>query len=76
MELGGKTPSAAHMKDLIDEGRKENIGIIFLQMQFDQKNAEVLAEEIDAKIVQINPLDPDWYQQMFFIADQLNEHLR
>lgn len=76
LELGGKTPSAAHMKKLIDTGREQQIGVVFLQMQFDQKNAEVLAREIGAEIVQINPLDPEWYEQMLYIAGKLRENLK
>jgi len=71
LELMGKSPSASYLKELIDTGLEQNIGIVFLQMQFDQHNAEVLAREIDAEIVQINPLDPEWYDQMIFIADKL-----
>ncbi|MDA3822904.1 MAG: zinc ABC transporter substrate-binding protein, partial [Bacteroidales bacterium] len=76
LELGGKTPSAAHMKYLVDKGQEKNIGVVFLQMQFDQKNAEVLADEINAEIVQINPLDQEWYKQMIFIADKLKDNLK
>ncbi len=75
LEIGGKTPSPAHMKWMIDLGREKNISTIFLQEQFEQKNAEVLAKEIGAKVVQINPLDPDWYGQMFSIANQINASL-
>jgi len=76
LELGGKSPSAAHMKKMIDTGREKRIGVVFLQMQFDQKNAEVLAKEIGAEIVQINPLDPEWYDQMLFISGKLKENLQ
>ena len=76
LELGGKTPSAAHMKYLIDTGKKKNIRIVFLQMQFDQKNANVLADEIDAKIIQINPLALEWYEQMLLITDKLKQNLK
>lgn len=75
MELEGKTPSSAYLKDLVDLGKKEDIKVIFLQMQFDQHNAEVLAKEIGAEIVQINPLDPEWYQQMLFITEKLKSKL-
>lgn len=75
LEIGGKTPSPAHMKWMIDLGREKNISTIFLQEQFEQKNAEVLAKEIGAKVVQINPLDPDWHGQMFNIANQINASL-
>jgi zinc transport system substrate-binding protein len=76
LELGGKTPSPTHMKYLVDTGKEKKIGLVFLQMQFDQKNAEVLAKEIDAEIVQINPLDPEWHQQMLFITEKLAENLK
>ena len=75
MELEGKTPSSAYLKQLVDTGKSENIQVIFLQMQFDQHNAEVIAKEIGAEIVQINPLDPEWYKQMKFITKKLTEKL-
>lgn len=76
MELGGKEPSPSHLKHLVDLGSEENIGVIFLQMQFDQKNAEALANEIDAEIVQINPLDPEWKKSMRLITNKLKENLQ
>jgi len=76
MELGGKEPSSAHLKKLIDTGIEKNIKIIFLQMQFDQKNAEVLAKETGAEIIQINPLDIEWYDQMVFITQKLEANLQ
>lgn len=75
LEIGGKTPSPAHMKWMIDLAREKKISTIFLQKQFDQKNAEVLAKAIGAKVVLINPLDPDWESQMFNIANQLSSSL-
>lgn len=70
LEIEGKTPSPTHLKKLIDLGRKENINSIFIQSQFDRRNAEVLADEIDAKIVPFNPLDEQWDKQMLYIAKQ------
>ena len=75
LELEGKTPSPAYLKEIIDLGRKKNISTIFIQSQFDRRNAEVLAEEIDATIVQFDPLDEDWDKQMLYIARQFNDSL-
>lgn len=75
MEFEGKTPSPAHLKEMSDLGMEHHISTIFLQSQFDQKNAGTLAEEIGAEVVQINPLDPDWYNQMLFIASSLRKSL-
>ena len=73
LELMGKTPSASYLRELVDTGKEKKIDIVFLQMQFDQHNAEVLAREIGAEIVQINPLDPEWFQQILFITEKLTE---
>lgn len=75
LEIGGKTPSPAHMKWMTDLGKEKNISTIFIQMQFDKKNAQALANEIGAEIVEINPLDPNWYDQMLYIANQLKTSL-
>ncbi len=71
LELEGKNPSPAHMKKMADLGRIHHIKTIFLQKQFDQKNAQVLAAEIGARVVFFDPLAPDWHSQMLFIATQL-----
>ena len=71
LEIGGKSPSPAHMKWMSDVGMEKDISTIFLQMQLNQKDAETLAREIGAEIVQINPLDPEWDRQMNFIANKL-----
>jgi zinc transport system substrate-binding protein len=71
LELEGKTPSPAHLKKMSDLGREQHISTIFVQVEFDQKNAEVLAQEIGANVVRVNPLDPDWPAQMLYIATLL-----
>ncbi len=76
LELSGKTPSSGHLKNLIDQGNTKHIRVIFIQKQFDQKNAEALAKETAAEIVRIDPLDPDWYHQMLFITNKMKEKLK
>ena len=75
IEIEGKTPSPAHMKRMIDLSLNKNINTIFIQSQFDQNNAEVLAKEIGAKIIQFNPLDVEWKIQMLYIAEQFYSNL-
>jgi zinc transport system substrate-binding protein len=64
IEYEGKEPSPAHMKEIIDMARFAEIKTIFVQQEFDIRNAEVIAKEIGAKIVQINPLSLDWPGEM------------
>lgn len=72
LEMEGKSPSPAHLRQMVDLGRSQNISRIFIQDQFDRKNAEVLAREIGAEIIQFDPLDPRWMEQMLYIAEQFN----
>lgn len=73
LEWEGKTPSPSHMKKLSDLGRKHQITTILIQHEFDSKNAGILASEIGASIVPINPLDEYWPEQMLNIALKLRE---
>jgi len=73
IEIEGKTPSPAHLKRLTDLSQEKNISAIFVQSQFDIRNAEVLADEIDAEIVQFNPLDEEWKKQMLYIVERFKQ---
>lgn len=70
LEIEGKSPSPAHLRRMTDLGLKKKISRILIQDQFDRKNAEVLAREIGADLIQFDPLDPHWVEQMLYIADQ------
>ncbi len=56
IEEDGKEPSARHLARLIEVAREENIRNIFFQSQFPSSVVEVIANDIDAKAVQIDPL--------------------
>ena len=72
LERGGKLPSPSHMKALTDQAIQEGIDIILIQSQFDSENARILARETGSEIIQFDPLDPHWSDQMYYIAEQLN----
>lgn len=72
LEIEGKSPSPAHLKHMTDLGLSQKISRILIQDQFDRRNAEVLAREINAEIIQFDPLDPHWMEQMLYIAKQFN----
>jgi zinc transport system substrate-binding protein len=55
---------------MTDLGINQKIKRILIQDQFDRKNAEVLAREIGAEIIAFDPLDPNWKEQMLYIAAQ------
>ena len=71
IEEGGKEPSPAHLKDLIDVCQAENVGVIFVQPEFDKRNAETIAQQTGTKVVPINPLSYDWEEEMLNVAKAL-----
>lgn len=73
IEEGGKQPSPASLKKLIESCRKEKPEVIFIQKEFDVRNAELIANELKLKIVTINPLSYDWRKEMIEPAKALSK---
>ena len=71
IEEGGKEPSPAQLKTLIETCRSENVHTIYVQQEFDQRNAQLIANELGVNIVSINPLSYDWVKEMIRIAEAL-----
>lgn len=71
IEFEGKNPSPSQMKSLVDIAKSEQVKVVFIQKGFDRKNAEVVAQEVGAKVFEINPLDYEWDKEMIRIAEIL-----
>lgn len=71
IEADGKEPSPKQLKELIKTARNENVKVIFVQREFDIKQAETIAKEIGITPVEIAPLSYDWGQEMIHIAKSL-----
>jgi zinc transport system substrate-binding protein len=75
VEFEGKEPPPSRMKELIDRARKDNIKTIFVQMEYDSKNAKAIAGEIGAHIVLIDPLSENWLKSTTDIIEALSKSL-
>lgn len=71
IEMDGKEPSPAQLKELIDLSRNYNARVVFVQQEFDRKNAELIAKETNCRLIRINPLAYDWAKEMIHIANAL-----
>lgn len=71
IEFDGKEPTPAQLKELIDTARKNEVKVVFVQMEFDRKNAELIAGETGCELISINPLSYDWNGEMIRIARAL-----
>jgi len=69
IEIGGQEPSARELAELVKLARQENIRVIFVQPAFNTANAETLANELDAEVVLIDPLDYDWLENLNTAAE-------
>jgi len=75
VEFEGKEPPPSRMKDLIDRARKDNLKIIFVQREYDTKNAKAIAGEIGAEIKIIDPLSENWQKATMDIIEAINKSL-
>lgn len=71
IESDGKEPSPAQLKELIKLCQAEKVRVIFVQPEFDRRNAELIARQIGAKVVEINPLSYHWEEEMLKTANAL-----
>lgn len=71
IEHEGKSPSPRQLQEIIARSRKEKIKVVFVQPQFDQKAASTVSKAIDAKLVELNPLNDDIIGNLLEIANKI-----
>ena len=74
IEQEGKEPSPAHLSELIKTAKEKGIKSIFISKEFDTRNAEALAKEIDAKIIVFDPMAANWPENMVLLAKLIAEN--
>jgi zinc transport system substrate-binding protein len=72
----GKEPSPARLRNLIDEAREKNIRAVLIQEQFSTDEAQTLAEELNAEVIQVDPLAYNWMENMMTIARKMQKALK
>ena len=73
IESDGKEPSAARMKELNELCKAHHVKVIFIQPEFDRRNAEAIAKQTGARIVSINPLSYQWEEELIATARALTQ---
>lgn len=71
IEEEGKEPSPSRLQELVREAREADVRVVFIQQEFDTRNAQMMAEETGTKPVVINPLGYDWEKEMINITRAL-----
>jgi zinc transport system substrate-binding protein len=75
VEFEGKEPPPSRMKELIDLARKDKLTTIFVQREYDSKNAKAIADETGTELKIIDPLSEDWLKATKDIINALTTSL-
>lgn len=68
----GREATVQGLRSIIDRAAGAGTQVLFVQADFDLSRAEALSAETGARVVTINPLDPDWESQINIITDALD----
>jgi zinc transport system substrate-binding protein len=71
IELEGKEPSVEDIRLLIERAREQQVNLIFVQKEFDTRNAALIAEETGASIETLNPLNYSWQEESLAVLEKL-----
>ncbi len=70
IEFEGKDPTPRQLTTLLDAARQQQIKTIFVQMQYNNKGARLIAQHIGAKVVNLDPYSESYFESMREIARQ------
>jgi zinc transport system substrate-binding protein len=73
IEVGGEEPSAQDIASLIKEAKEHNIRVVFASPQFNPESAEVIAREINGRVVLIDPLAKDYIANMRLVLREMTQ---
>jgi zinc transport system substrate-binding protein len=71
VEIGGNSPTPKELAAFIALAKEQKVKVLFVQPQFDSRSAEVVAEQLGAKVVALDPLAPDVLENLRTIANAI-----
>jgi zinc transport system substrate-binding protein len=76
IEIEGKEPKPADLRELIEHARADGIKFVFVQPQFSARSAKLIAGEIGGQVVVADPLAEDWTENLRAVARKFEIALR
>lgn len=76
VEVGGREPTPSELARLIRMAKEKKAVAIFIQPQFSERAARILAESVQAKVVAMDPLAEDWAGNLLRAAHVFSLNLR
>jgi zinc transport system substrate-binding protein len=68
IESEGRDPTPQKLTKIIQAAREKKINRIFIQPQHSKKGAEVIAKELGAEVIELDPYDDHYFENMRKIA--------
>ncbi len=75
IEVEEKEPGPRYLAEIVNTARDNNITTVFVEPQYNPKLAEVIAKEIDGKVVSIDDLAPNYIDNMRTVGEKIAESL-
>ena len=73
IEVEGKAPKSRALIHLIHEAKEEGVKALFVQPQFSQRTAKVIAESLGVTMVIADPLAYNWAENLLQISQKVCE---
>ena len=71
-----KEPGPRYLSQVIDLARERNITTVFVEPQFNPKAAEVIAREMSARLISLDPLAPDYLENMRYAGREIAQSMQ
>lgn len=76
IEQDGKDPTAKELTHLLEKARSLQVKKIFIQNQYSHKGAELIAKELKAQIVILNPYSENYFPMMEKVAYEFSTSMQ
>lgn len=76
IEAEEKEPGPRYLAEVVDTAKADNITTVFVEPQHNPKAAEVIASEINAKVVSIDDLAPNYIDNLKSVGEKIAQSLR
>ena len=70
-----KEPGPRYLSQVIDLAKKSNITTVFVEPQYSPKAAEVIAREMSARLIVLDPLAPDYLESMRYAGREIAQSM-
>ena len=76
IEAEEKEPGPRYLAEVVDTAKANNITTVFVEPQYNPKSAEVIANEINGKVISIDDLAPNYIDNLRSVGEKIAQSLR